>query len=253
MLVVQFLGPTSGTVTHTAARDRYGELHQEHVFLSLVPDDGNAITATRTANLLLQLAVNRLRQYAEPQQTIQIAVQAPQQMIRPFHLLQLRVRQAAVDDSFRVASVATTYDQADGLRQSLTLTSQQSVRLVDEVSLLARQLKDLVEAADLGAVPAPAVYVGEVATAFTGNGGGEGVALTFVAGPGDDVGAVLEIERAGAGAYEYAVDDGVWSQMTFAASIDLTADIVASGSHRLHVRLTPGPASRMSARVTVSS
>ena len=249
------LDAAAGTVTHTDARDRYGELHQEHVFRSLVPDDGNAIATTRTANLLLQLAVNRLHQYAEPQQTIQIAVQAPQQMIRPFHLLRLRVRQAAVDDSFRVASVATTYDQSDGLRQSMTLTSQQSVRLVDDVSLLARQLKDLVEAADLGAVPAPAVYVGEVATAFTENGGGEGVALTFVAGPGDSVAAVLEIERAGAGAYEYAVDDGVWRELTFAASIDLTADIAASGSHRLLVRLTPkpGPASRMSARVTVSS
>ena len=151
--------------------------------------------------------------------------------------------------------MATTYDQTDGLRQSMTLTAQQSVRLVDDVSLLARQLKDLVEAADLGAVPAPAVYVGEVATAFTENGGGEGVALSFVAGPGDSVAAVLEIERAGAGAYEYAVDEGVWRELTFSASINLTADIVASGSHRLHVRLTPKPrpASRMRARVTVSS
>ena len=69
------------------------------------------------------------------------------------------------------------------------------------------------------------------------------------------VAAVLEIERAGPGAYEYAVDDGVWRELTFAASIDLTADIAASGSHRLHVRLTPkpGPASRISTRVTVSS
>ncbi len=249
------LDADAGTVTHRAALDRYGDKHQEHVFRSLVPNDGSTIARRRTANLLLQLSVNRLRQYGEPQETIDIVLQGPRQMVRPFHLLPLRIRNPLVTDEFRVASVVSTFDAADGLLQSMTLTSQQSVRLVDDVSVLARQLKDLVEAADLGPGVAPAVFVGVVTTAFTGNGGGEGTSIYFVADPGDDVTAILEVESAGAGAYEYAVDGRPWQDLPLSTGIDLSPHVAAAGSHRLEVRLTPAPAtaSRLNARVTVVS
>ena len=240
----------AGTITHKVGRDRYGYLHQEHVFRSLVPDDENAIATARTANLLMDLAVNRLRNYAEPQRTYEIAVQAPRQMIRPFHLLDLRVRSENLNDAFRVASVATTYDQVDGLRQSMTLTSQQSVRLIDDSSLLARRLRDVLEAVDLSVTPA-ANYAGELVTPSTS---GEGVDITFVAGSRDDVGAVVEAATAQTGAYEYAVDGGSWRALPLGQAVDLSAAIVAAGAHTLAVRLTPTPrqAAKLIGRVTVS-
>ena len=231
------LDAAAGTVTHVAGRERYGELHQEHVFRSLVPDDENGIATGRTANLLLALAVNRLQQYAEPQRTYEIAIQAQRQMVRPFHRLPLQIRKQGVYDSFRVASVSTTYDQTNGLRQSMTLTSQQSVRLVDDASLLARRLRDLVEAVDLPATAA-ANYVGAMATPITS---GEGVSLSFVAGPADDVEAIVGAVSVQSGAYQYAVDGGQWRSLLLGDTVDLSADVLTTGGHTLTVRLTPTP------------
>ena len=166
------LDADAGTITHAASFERYGPRHQEYVFRSLAPEDEDGLGRRRTANLLMDLSVNRLRQYGEPQITYQITLQAPRQMVRPFNLLPMRVRNPLVADSFRVASVSTTFDQVDELRQSMTLTSQQSVRLVDDVSLLARRLKDIADAVDLGLGAASIVYVGTATTAFTENGGG---------------------------------------------------------------------------------
>ena len=176
------------------------------------------------------------------------------QLVRPFHQLAMKVRDPRVDDSFRVASVSTTFDQAAGLRQATTVTTQQSVRLVDDISILARWLEDLFEAAALGARAAARVYTGVAETSYSGNRGGGARPVYFVANPGDDVRARFEIERPGSGGYEYAVDNGRTSGLDVTAELDLSAHIKTLGTHSLAIDLatTPVEASRVRVRVTVT-
>ena len=245
----------AGTVTHSSARARYGDWHQEHNFRSIVSDDDNTFGKAATANILLALAVERLRQYGEPQVTYNISVQEPRQLIRPFHELVMKVRTPRVDDSFRVASVSTTFDQATGLRQATVLTTQQSVRLVDDISLLARRLQDLAEAAALNLAAGSRVYTGVAETSFTNGGGGGPKPVYFVANPGHNVEAFFAIERPGAGHYQYAVDARPAAALEITDDVDLSDEIKQPGTHSLAVDLstTPADASRVRVRVVATS
>lgn len=248
------LDADAGTVTHSSAYDRYGAWHREHTFRFLVPDDEAAYSRAGTANILLALAVERLRQLGEPQDSYAIVLQEMRQLVRPFHQLTMKLRDPRVDDSFRVASVSTTFDQAAGLRQATTVTTRQSIRLVDDISILARRLEDLFETASLAARAATRVYPGVAETSFSENGGGGGTPVYFVANPGDDVRARFEIERPGSGAYEYGVDNGRRSGLDITAELDLSTHIQTQGTHSLAIDLSPTPveASRVRVRVTVS-
>ncbi len=248
------LDADAGTVTHSSAYARYGAWHREHTFRFLAPDDEAAYGRAGTANILLALAVERLRQFGEPQESYAVVLQEMRQLVRPFHRLALKVRDPRVDDSFRVASVSTTFDQAAGLRQATTVTTQQSVRLVDDISILARRLEDLFEAAALGARASARVYTGVAETTYSRSGGGGAAPVYFVANPGDDVRARFEIERPGSGGYEYAVDNGRTSGLDVTAALDLSAHIKTLGTHSLAIDLatTPVEASRVRVRVTVS-
>ena len=117
-----------GTVTHEAAYDAYGERCQEHVFRSLIPDDNSPTARAQTADALLLLSVARLKEYGQPQETYDVTIESPQELLRPWGLLDVSIRILKLQRTFRVASVSSTLFDGVRLRQNTTLTAQKSVR-----------------------------------------------------------------------------------------------------------------------------
>ena len=175
-------------------------------------------------------------------------------MIRPFHQLAVRVRHPVIDDSFRVASVSTTFDQEAGLQQTVTVTTKQSVQHADDLSLLARRLQDLFDATTFAASAGRQVYTGAARTSFSGTGGGGAAPAYFAANVGDDVRARFEIGTAQSEGYEYAVDNGPRKSLNVTAELDLSADIQTNGTHSLTVDLSAVPVEpiQLLVRITVS-
>ena len=249
-----YVDVNANLVVYDTAAAKWGMRRQKIVFDALGTfDEEMEFDAAGLANRLLSLAVIRLTLYGQPIRTHRATISRPEQLIRPFSLLTARYRNAVAGD-FRVGGASVQYDRNTGLSQTVTLSEMDPPELYDDMSLLARRMRELRHAVDRATAQQTATYTGEITTPHTGDASDPGGALLFLADLGEEVNVTVSLSNPIEDTtLSLAIDGGLGEAVTVGEKAGLSHRLGYSGLHSIRATADPVPARplRVSAIVQV--